>query len=106
MQYGEDCIAFARDRDSNGNQLKLVVNGYLVDTTDSIWRTANNERIELYTQIPVIRKTGEIRANKPVTEVVESDEWEWVPYEDRFDENGKIRNLLDLRYKYMITKEE
>lgn len=106
LQYAEDGYALAEETDSNGNQLKIDVNGYLIDTADSIWRTANDERIELYTQIPVIRKTGEVRANKPVTEVVESDEWEWVPYEDRFDENGKIRNLLDLSYKYMITEEE
>lgn len=106
LQYAEDGYALANEKDSNGNNLKIDVNGYLIDTADSIWRTSNNERIELYTNIPIIRKTGQTRGNKPVTEVVDSDEMEWVPFNDRFDENGKIKNVKNMNYKYIITDEE
>lgn len=106
LQYADDGYALAAEKDSNGNNLKIDVNGYLIDTADSIWKSSNGDRIELYTNIPIIRKTGEVKANKPVTEIVDSDEMEWVPYNDRFDENGKIKNIKNLSYKYCISKEE
>lgn len=106
VQYADDGYALANEKDSNGNQLKIDVNGYLIDTADSIWRTASNDRIELYTAVPVIRKTGEVKGKTPVTLVVESEEMEWVPFADRFDENGKIINIKNKGYQYMITQEE
>ena len=107
IQYADDGYALSTALDSNGNNLKIDVNGYLVDTSDLIWKTSNDERVELYTQIPVVRKTGEKdRKGKPVTEVVLSDEYEWVPFDARKDENGNIVDIQSLQYKYMITDEE
>ena len=107
VQYADDGYALSTIKDANGNNLKIDVNGYVIDTADNIWRTSNDERVELYTQIPVIKKTGEVsKKGVPVTAIVLSDEYEWVPFSDRFDENGKIVDIQSLEYKYMVTEEE
>lgn len=107
VQYADDGYALSTTVDKNGNNLKIDLNGYLVDTSDNIWRTSKDERVELYTQIPVVRKTGEKdRKDKPITEIVLSDEYEWVPFDARLDKNGKIVDIQSLQFKYMITDEE
>ena len=107
IQYAEDGYALASQKDANGNNLKIDINGYLVDTNDNIWKTSNDERVELYTQIPVVKKTGEVsKKGVPVTQIVLSDEYEWVPFNDRLGENGKIVDIQSLEYMYMATEEE
>lgn len=107
VQYGDDGYAVASEKDKDGNSLKIDVNGYLVGS-DSIWKSTDDTRIELYTAIPVIRKTGETTGSKktPVTEIVESESYEWVAFNDRLDSNGKIKNIKNMSYKYMVTKDE
>lgn len=107
IQYADDGYALSTSKDENGNQLKIDVNGYLVDTSNNIWKTSNNERVELYTQIPVIQKTGEVtKKGVPVTQIIYSEVYEWVSFSDRLDENGKIKNIQALEYMYMVTDEE
>ena len=101
VKYADDGYALSTTKDANGNNLKIDVNGYVIDTADNIWRTSNDERVELYTQIPVIKKTGEVtKKGVPVTAIVLSEEYEWVPFSDRFDENGKI--VYDDGYDSML----
>ena len=107
IKYADDGYALSTSVDANGNNLKIDLNGYLIDTTDHIWRTSNDERVELYTQIPVVRKTGQTNSKgKPITEIVLSEEYEWVPFEARFDAEGKIVDIKTLKFNYMITDEE
>lgn len=107
IKYADDGYALSTTKDANGNNLKIDVNGYVIDTADNIWRTSNDERVELYTQIPVIKKTGEVtKKGDPVTAIVLSEEYEWVSFSDRFDEKGKIVDIQSLEYKYMVTEEE
>jgi len=140
FQYADDGYALAAEKDVNGNNLKIDVNGYLVDsnTKNSVWKTSDDERVELFTQIPVVQKTGLYNAvgkcpecnakktastelsktkswtcknghevkGKPETKTTLSNEYEWVPFKDRFDENGKIVAIQELSYKYMVTEEE
>ena len=135
VKYADDGYALAIEKDANGNNLKIDVNGYLIDTNDNIWKTSNNERVEMYVQVPVIKKTGlykklskcpeckdkrpsgvdtyvwtcknghEVKGD-PVTDVILSDEYMWVPFNDRFDENGKIKKLQDINYMYYVTEDE
>ena len=135
FKYADDGYALAAETDENGTQLKIDINGYLVDTANNIWKTSNGERVELYTQVPVIKKTGEFESlrkcpacNKrkpsseknavwtcscgqevkgdPVTMVALSDTYEWVSFNDRIGENGKIVDIQTLEYDYMVTEEE
>lgn len=107
IKYADDGYALATQTDANGNNLKIDVNGYLVDTNDNIWRTSNDERVELFTQIPVVKKTGEVtKKGVPVTQIVLSDEYEWVPFNDRFDDKGKIVDIQTLEYMYMVDEAE
>ena len=106
LKYADDGYALATETYSNGNNLKIDVNGYLVDSTDYIWRTADDGRIELYTAVPVLRKTGAVEKDVPVTQIFESDTLEWVPYNERFDENGKIKDIGSIKYQYMLSTDE
>lgn len=106
IQYAEDGYALAKELDKDGNNLKIDQNGFIV-YPDNVWRTAEGKRVEPFIQIPVVKKTGAVnKKGVPETEVVLSNEYEWIPFEDRFDENGKIVNTKNLGYMYMLTKEE
>lgn len=106
VQYAADGYALAAEKDANGNNLKIDVNGYLIDTNENIWKISTGERVELYTRVPVVKKTG-VKNSKgePVTEIELSDEYEWVSFNDRFDENNKIVNIKTLEYMYMVDQE-
>lgn len=106
IQYAEDGYALAKELDKDGNNLKIDQNGFIV-YSDNVWRTAEGKRVEPFIQIPVVKKTGAVnKKGVPETEVVLSNEYEWISFEERFDENGKIVNTKNLGYMYMLTKEE
>ena len=47
FKYADDGYALAAETDENGTQLKIDINGYLVDTANNIWKTSNGERVEM-----------------------------------------------------------
>lgn len=106
IQYDEDGYAFAKEVNEDGTHCKIDQNGFIL-YSDNIWRTSDGKRVEPFIQIPVVRKTGVVKNNGKIeTEIVLSDEYEWVAFDERFDENGKIVNTKNLGYTYMLTKEE
>ncbi len=108
VEYADDGYALAVEKDENGNQYKIDRNGYLIDTNDCIWRTADDDRIELFISVPVLRKTGTYKGKKPEVQIVESDEMVWVPYADRFDPDngGKVKDIQSISYWYVLTDDE
>ncbi len=106
IKYADDGYALAQEKDESGEHSKIDVNGYLVES-DMIWRTREDERVELFVQVPVVKKTGVIKKNgDPETTIVASDNYEWIPLDQRLDENGKIANIQNLEYNYMATNDE
>lgn len=104
--YNNDGYAIAEEKNKDGNNKLIDVNGYLFDPDNYIWLSSEGERIELFTFVPVLRKTAEKKNGSFQIDVVETQELEWVPVNDRFDSNGKIKDIKDIFQYYTISKEE
>lgn len=100
--YGSDGYALAVEQDADGNAYRIDINGYAI-TANNIWISQDGRRCELFVNIPVLRKTGAVnKKGVPVTEWANSDTYMALDFNARFDENGKIINLMDIKNVFYI----
>lgn len=100
--YGDDGYALAVETDADGNPYRIDINGYTINS-NNIWVSNDGRRCELFINVPVLRKTGEIKRGKPVTKWFDSDEYIVVDASKKFDANGKIVNTKVLDYVYYVS---
>lgn len=102
--YGNDGYALAVETDADGNAYRIDINGYAV-TSNNIWVSHDGRRCELFVNVPVLRKTGAVnKKGVPVTEWANSDTYVALGFNERFDENGKIINLMNIKKVFFIAE--
>lgn len=102
--YGSDGYALAVETDSTGAPYRIDINGYAF-TSNNIWVSQDGRRCELFVNVPVLRKTGAVnKKGVPVTEWANSDTYAALDFDVRFDENGKIINIMDIQNIYYVPQ--
>ena len=105
ISYDSDGYALAKETDEEGNNLRIDINGYLLPK-DNIWRDSKGRRVEMFYKKARVVFTGYDKKNKAVYAVDYYDEYAPFPFDMRFDENGKIRDIFDVVCLQYITKAE
>ncbi|MBO7407226.1 MAG: hypothetical protein J6V14_06295 [Clostridia bacterium] len=105
VSYNSDGYALAQETDEEGNNLRIDINGYLLPQ-DDIWRDSKGRRVEMFYQKARIVLSGFDSKGKAVYAVEYYDEYEPFPFEMRYAEDGKIRDIFDVQALQYITKEE
>ncbi len=105
ISYDSDGYALAQELDEEGNNYRIDINGYLLPK-DNVWRDSLGKRVEMFYKKAHVVFTGYDSKNKPVYAVEYYDKYVMFPFEMRFDENGKIRDISDVSVLQYVTKEE
>lgn len=104
--YGDDGYALDKNKDEDGNYYRIDINNYRINK-DYVWIDSEGRRVELFYQKACYVLTGKNEKNdKPIYELRFMDEYEPLPFDVRFDENGKIIDTIKLNYTLYINKDE
>ncbi|MBO4327639.1 MAG: hypothetical protein J5950_10245 [Clostridia bacterium] len=108
LKYDSDGYALDKNQNEDGSYDRIDINNYRINK-DYIWLDGEGQRIELFYQKCEYICTG--KNEKGVVKYDQNnikfvDEYVMIPYEMRFDENGKIRNVSDIKVLQYVTSEE
>jgi len=108
VNYGSDGYALDKNVDEDGNHYRIDINNYRI-TKDYLWLDTSGRRIELFYQKAVYVCTGPNEKGKlkyDASNIKFLDEYEFIPYSMRFDENGKVKDISDIKFYQYVSKEE
>ncbi len=108
VKYDNDGYALDKNQNEDGSYDRIDINNYRINK-DYLWFSEEGERIELFYQkcqyiCTGVNEKGVVKYSQDNIKYVE--DYVMIPYEKRFDENGKIRNVKDIMVLQYVTVEE
>ena len=108
IEYDSNGYALDRNQNEDGTYNRIDINTYVINN-DYLWLTEAGERIELFYQKCQYVCTGrddkgKIKYSQDNIKFIE--DYVMFPYEQRFDENGKIKDVGTIRALQYVTADE
>ena len=108
IQYDNDGYALDKNQNEDGSYDRIDINNYRINK-DYLWFSDDGQRIELFYQkcqyiCTGVNEKGVVKYSQDNIKYI--DDYVMIPYEKRFDENGKIRDVKGINVLQYVTNEE
>ena len=114
VEYNSDGYALDKNANEDGSFNRIDINGYVITNAgenmdEYLWLDNEGQRIELFYQKCQYVCTGrdekgKLKYSQDNIKFIES--FVMIPFEKRFDENGKIKNVSSIRVLQYVSNEE
>ena len=108
IEYDSKGYAIDVNTDDEGNNYRIDINNYRI-TKDDMWLDNEGQRVELFYQKCQYVCTGKDDKGKlkySQDNIKYMEEYEMFPFDKRYDENGMIRDVSQIKALQYVTTEE
>jgi len=108
IEYDSKGYAIDINTDDEGNNYRIDINNYRI-TKDDLWLDNEGQRVELFYQKCQYVCTGKDDKGKlkySQDNIKYMEEYEMFPFDKRYDENGMIRDVSQIKALQYVTTEE